>query len=68
MNNKNITRGQAICIFFCEKYTEANMEKLLRKMETFEEVDICYENNPLKPLIQSNAAVDSESSKYKRYK
>lgn len=64
---KDITREQAICIFFCQKYTESNVEKLLKRMENFEDVDFCYDENPLKPILLSNERIDSEPLKYKRY-
>lgn len=65
---KDITREQAICIFFCQKYTESNAEKLLKRMENFEDVDICYDKNPLQPmLLFCNEKIDFEPLKYKRY-
>ena len=63
----NIGREQAICIFFCHKYTESNVEKLLKRMERFEDVDICYEKNPLQPMLLCNDRIDSEPLKCKRY-
>lgn len=62
-----VTRERAICIFFCQEYTESNVRKLLKRMESFEDVDICYEENPFKPCIQSNARIESEPSRYKKY-
>lgn len=64
---KNIAREQAICIFFCHKYTESNVKKLLKRMETFEDVDICYDNDPLQPVLLCNEKINSEPLKYKRY-
>ena len=64
---KNRSREQAICIFFCHKYTEANVEKLLKRMESFEDVEVCYDKNPLQPMLLCNKRIDSEPLMYKRY-
>ncbi|KAI8074244.1 uncharacterized protein B0P05DRAFT_547850 [Gilbertella persicaria] len=64
---KNIAREQAICIFFCHKHTESNVKKLLKRMESFEDVDICYDKNPLQPILLYNERIDCEPLRYKRY-
>ncbi|KAI8339787.1 hypothetical protein EDC96DRAFT_427679, partial [Choanephora cucurbitarum] len=62
-----ITREKAICIFFYQDYTEFNVEKLLKKLENFEDVDICYDENPFKRILLSNKRIDSNPQKYKKY-
>lgn len=47
----DITREQAICIFFCRKYTQFNVVILLKRMDSFEDVDICFDENPCKPFL-----------------
>jgi hypothetical protein len=64
---KDITKEQAICIFFCHEYTEPNVKKLLKRMESFEDVDICYDKDPLQPILLCNERIDSEPLNYKRY-
>jgi hypothetical protein len=64
---ENITREQAICIFFCQEYTEPNVKELLEKMESFEDVDICYDEDPFEPKLLCNKRIDSEPLKYRRY-
>lgn len=61
----NITREQAICIFSCREYTQFNMAILLKRMDSFEDVDICYDENPYKPFFITNVQIESEHPKYK---
>lgn len=64
----NITREQAICMFFCEDYNEENITKLSKKIEDFGCVDICYEDDPKKPVLVLLTRIHSEPFNYKRYK
>lgn len=63
----DITREQAVCIFFCEKYTQSNVAKLLKRLDNIEDVDICFDENPLKPFLLPNSRINTEPLKYKRY-
>ncbi|KAI7896772.1 uncharacterized protein EV154DRAFT_395418, partial [Mucor mucedo] len=62
-----ITREKAICIFFCQDYTEFNVKELLKKLENFEDIDICYDEDPFKPMLLCNKRIDSNPQKYKKY-
>ncbi|KAI7901361.1 uncharacterized protein BX663DRAFT_514215 [Cokeromyces recurvatus] len=42
-------------------------EQFLKRMESFEDVDVCYDNNPMQPMLLCNERIDSEPLKYKRY-
>jgi hypothetical protein len=63
---KNIKREKAICIFFFQDYTEFNVEKL-EETGKFEDVDICYDEDPLIPILLCNKRIDSNPQKYKKY-
>lgn len=65
--DENITREQALCIFFCLEYTESNVEISLQKMESIKDVDICFEKDPYKPLLHSIERINSNPLRYKRY-
>lgn len=43
------------------------MGELLKRWDNFEDVDICFDKNPLKPFLLANARIDSKLLKYKRY-
>jgi len=59
----DITREQAICIFFCQAYTQSNAANLLRRMNSFEDVDVCFDKNPYKPFLLANIKIGSEHLK-----
>lgn len=63
-----ITREQALCIFFCLEYTESNVTIALKKAEAIKDVDVCFEENPYKPLLHCNERINSNPLKYKRYR
>ncbi|ORX54155.1 hypothetical protein DM01DRAFT_267611 [Hesseltinella vesiculosa] len=54
-------------MFFCEKYTEDNVEKLTKKIEKVKDIDICYLNDPVQPFMCSILAIKSNPSKYHLY-
>jgi hypothetical protein len=62
-----ITRDQAVCMFFCEEYNEENVARFSKKIEDFGCVDICYENDPTKPILVTLTKIYSEPFNYKRY-
>lgn len=64
----NITRDQAICRFFCEDYSKETAARLSKKIEEFGSFDVCYENDPKRPVLLNLANVHSQSSIFKFYK
>lgn len=40
-----ISRDQAICMFFYVEYTEGNVKKYKRQIEDFNAAEICYDIN-----------------------
>ncbi|KAI9301175.1 hypothetical protein BJ944DRAFT_271880 [Cunninghamella echinulata] len=65
--NLNITREQAICIFFCEEYNEENKTKLVKRIDEFKDMDICYEKDPSKPILMSLTRIYGYPSSYHKY-
>lgn len=37
-------------------------------MDSFEDVDVCFDENPYKHFLLANVKIDSEHLKYKRYR
>ncbi|ORX54527.1 hypothetical protein DM01DRAFT_18160 [Hesseltinella vesiculosa] len=59
-----ITREQAICILFCEEYSERNIAKLSRRLKDLENMDIVYENNPEMPVLVSIKMINKKPWQY----
>lgn len=38
-------------VFFCEEYNEENVEKLTKEVDDFANGEICYTEDPTKPII-----------------
>ena len=62
-----ITRQQAICMFYCEKYTQENVAKLSERIEEMEDVDICSLNDPTSPLLQCQKRIHQNPFLYNMY-
>ncbi|KAG2218961.1 hypothetical protein INT45_008385 [Circinella minor] len=62
-----ITRQQAICMFYCEEYTKENVIKLNKRIAEMEDVEICFMNDPLSPLLQCEKRINQNPFLYNRY-
>lgn len=48
----NITRDQALCMYFDEEYTDDNVKKCKERIEKWGNVEICYYNtSPNEPVV-----------------
>jgi hypothetical protein len=63
----NITRDQAVCRFFCEEYNKENATALSKKIEDFGFFDVCYENDPKRPVLVHLSVIRNDPSTFKRY-
>lgn len=45
----SISREQPICIFYCKEFNEENVRRLLKKIDTLEE--LCYDDDPKYSLL-----------------
>ncbi|CEP08393.1 hypothetical protein [Parasitella parasitica] len=64
----NITRDQAICrFFFCEDYSKENAARLSKKIEEFGSFDVCYENDPKRPVMVHLSVNRNDPTTFKRY-
>lgn len=61
-----ITRNQAICMFYGEKYTEENIIRLSRKLDAID-VDVCYLNNPTEYFLVWKTKVNQNPFRYHTY-
>ncbi|ORX52021.1 hypothetical protein DM01DRAFT_1337009 [Hesseltinella vesiculosa] len=63
-----ITRQQAICMFYCEKYNEDNVIRLSKRIDEMEDVDICYlKDDPTRPFLCSVTTIHSNPFQYHLY-
>jgi hypothetical protein len=62
-----ITREQAICMFFCEEYNEDNVKKLTKEVDDFVNGEICYTEDPTKPIILSKRTINQNPFLYHKY-
>lgn len=62
----DITREKAICKLYCEEYSEENANRLLKIIDN-NELDICYQTNPLKAALAPISRTFAEPHMYKRY-
>ncbi|KAG1146844.1 hypothetical protein G6F38_004657 [Rhizopus arrhizus] len=63
----NITRDQAICRFFCEDYSKESAARLSKKIEEFGSFDVCYENDPKRPVLMHLSVIRNDPTTFKRY-
>lgn len=64
----SITRKHAICIFFDEEFTDENSEKLKKDLEKPCGLEICYTDDPNKPMLRTKLKVNGSPSYYHLYK
>jgi len=53
-------------VFFCEEYNEDNIQKLTKEVDDFVRCEICYTDDPTKPIICSLKTLRA-NSKYHQY-
>ncbi|ORZ07154.1 hypothetical protein BCR42DRAFT_397445 [Absidia repens] len=63
----NITREQAICMFFSEECNDENVARLSKKISDFGSFDVCDETDPIKPVLVSLTRILSVPFTFKRY-
>jgi hypothetical protein len=63
----NITREQAICMFFCKEFNEENIKTLVKRIDDMKDIDVCYRDDPTDPVLVSNSMINGYPFKYNRY-
>ncbi|KAI7902998.1 uncharacterized protein BX663DRAFT_551855 [Cokeromyces recurvatus] len=63
----NITRNQAICIYFYVDYTDENVNLYNKKIEGFDDVEIYWNMNEKEPVIVSKKRVRGDPMTYRKY-
>ncbi|KAI8388577.1 uncharacterized protein BYT42DRAFT_528538 [Radiomyces spectabilis] len=61
-----ISRNQAICMFYGEKYTEENAARLFKKIEGTE-LEICHLHDPSEPILIWEKKVNQYPFRYNKY-
>ncbi|KAI8093689.1 uncharacterized protein BX664DRAFT_330332 [Halteromyces radiatus] len=62
-----VTREQAVCMFFCEEYTESNVIKCSKKIDDREDIEICYAEDPTEPILLHQLCINGNPFKFKTY-
>lgn len=62
-----VTRDQAICLFYYEEYNEDNIIKLKKKLDSLEDLDICYLTDPEHPVLVFKTRIRALPFTYKSY-
>ncbi|KAI8881428.1 hypothetical protein K501DRAFT_334769 [Backusella circina FSU 941] len=63
-----ISRDQAICIFYCEPYNEENVTKFSKILDDLKNVEICYGENPKRPMLMCTKTIDGNPFDFHYYK
>ncbi|KAI8092385.1 uncharacterized protein B0P05DRAFT_526072 [Gilbertella persicaria] len=59
-----ITREQAICMFFLRGIQRRYVKKLTKEVDDFVDGEICYTEDPTKPIICSLKTLKANSNYY----
>jgi hypothetical protein len=62
-----ITKHQAICMFIYVDYNEENVAKYKKKIEEFEDVEICYNGDERQLILAYMQKVRGDPRKYRKY-
>jgi hypothetical protein len=54
-------------MFYCEEFKDKNVARLLKRIEDPGELDIRYEDDPVKPVLVLRTRILAELYIYKRY-
>ncbi|KAG2227458.1 hypothetical protein INT45_007483 [Circinella minor] len=65
---EDITREQAICMFYNVEFNHENAARLLKRMDDLGELDICFENDYEKHVLVTRKKILAEPHHYKRYR
>ncbi|KAI8982142.1 hypothetical protein BDF20DRAFT_937776 [Mycotypha africana] len=63
----NITREQAICMLYCEVFNVENVKKLVPTIDALKNLEICYKEDPIRPMVTSVLKINAYPFLYKRY-
>jgi hypothetical protein len=62
-----ITREQALCMLHCAPYNNENAKKYAQMVDNLKNLEICYMENPMEPILTSLKMIEANSSKYHTY-
>ncbi|ORX52664.1 hypothetical protein DM01DRAFT_1306345 [Hesseltinella vesiculosa] len=62
-----ITKGQALCMFYLESYTEENVMKLTETLEEMGNLEICYLDDPTEPVLAHKLVIKHRPFRYHTY-
>jgi hypothetical protein len=62
-----ISKDQAMCMFFYVEYTEENVIKYKKVLEDFGDVEICYNVDPKQPVLVNVRRIHERPLLYRLY-
>ncbi|KAI7902287.1 uncharacterized protein BX663DRAFT_71055 [Cokeromyces recurvatus] len=62
-----ITRERAICMLFGATYSDENCKKYVKIIDELEGLDICYNEDPMEPIVISTFKINAYPLKYSTY-
>ncbi|KAI9282177.1 hypothetical protein BY458DRAFT_497414 [Sporodiniella umbellata] len=62
-----ISRERALCMLHCAPFTKENVKKYAQVIERSENLEICYMENPMEPMITSNFKINGCPFRFHRY-
>lgn len=57
-----ITREQAIYVLFCEEINKDNITKFIKWVNNMEDIEVCYEKDPLQLILISLKMINTSIS------
>ncbi|ORY88689.1 hypothetical protein BCR43DRAFT_448692, partial [Syncephalastrum racemosum] len=62
-----VTKEQALCMLYCEDYTEDNAATLQKRLNDVEDFELCYRDDPTDPVLVSKRKLFCNPFRYHRY-
>ncbi|KAI7904052.1 uncharacterized protein BX663DRAFT_432348 [Cokeromyces recurvatus] len=63
----DVSRNDALCIFYNEEITDEAAKKPAVRLDSFCGLDICYTEDPKKPMLQTKVKIHGDPAYYHLY-
>ncbi|KAI7903278.1 uncharacterized protein BX663DRAFT_551574 [Cokeromyces recurvatus] len=57
----NITREQAVYMFFGEEFNEVNKSVLVKRIDEMKDIDVCYIDDPTVPMYPKKSNFENNN-------
>ncbi|KAG0162794.1 hypothetical protein DFQ28_000765 [Apophysomyces sp. BC1034] len=62
-----VSQDNTLCIFYNEEFTDEAAKRLAVKLDSLHELDICYAEDPRKPMLQTKVKINGNPDYYHLY-